>query len=156
MKNENNFKEYERTSKELSKENKLLRSQIVFLENELRYIKYMILNLYIKIKIYLNRKFKNDGNFDNEKRNQEFQIYLEKIKRQHEKEIEEICKNNDLEKESLATTIFALQNELSKNENDNSGILRKENIKLNKIINEMKKNYSEEVFEFFNFEIKID
>lgn len=128
----------------MSKENKLLRSQIVFLENELRFLNKI--NLIFLWKFFVNRKFKNDGNFDNEKRNQEFQIYLEKIKRQHEKEIEEICKNNDLEKESLATTIFALQNELSKNENDNSGILRKENIKLNKIINEMKKNYSEEVF----------
>ena len=115
----------------MSKENKLLRSQIVFLENELRFLNKI--NLIFLWKFFVNRKFKNDGNFDNEKRNQEFQIYLEKIKRQHEKEIEEICKNNDLEKESLATTIFALQNELSKNENDNSGILRKENIKLNKI-----------------------
>ena len=83
---------------------------------------------------------------DNEKKNQEFQMYLEKIKRQHSKEIEEICKNNEIEKESLATTIYALQNELSKNENDNSVMNRKENMKLNKVINEMKKTYSEEVF----------
>jgi len=76
---------------------------------------------------------------------------MEQIKRQHCKEIEELCKNNDLEKESLASTIYSLQNELNKNENDNSGFFKKEIQKLNKTLNEMKKTYAEEVIQANNY-----
>lgn len=49
------------------------------------------------------------------------------------------------EKQDLNNKIFLLQNELSKNEGENLNLMKKEVLRLNKTINELKKTHAEEV-----------
>ena len=76
-------------------------------------------------------------------------MIIENIKQQHLQEMSEMHMNNNFEKKSLENTILSLQGEINKNENDNNNLLKKEIIKLNRNINDIKKSYSEEVFNLF-------
>ncbi len=82
---------------------------------------------------------------ENERKNQEYQLMFEQIKNQHIQEIQDIYKTHNLEKQALENTIFSLQNEINNKEADNSGFYKREITKLNKNINELKKNHAEEV-----------
>ena len=135
---------FETKFKEIDKENNLLRNQLKQLEEELRLFIKLKYKIFIKI-----RKSRKIGNLDNDRKIQEYQMIIENIKQQHLQEMSEMHMNNNFEKKSLENTILSLQGEINKNENDNNNLLKKEIIKLNRNINDIKKSYSEEVFNLF-------
>jgi len=126
--------------KEIEKENKCLKNQIRTYEEELRFLFKFSYKIISK-----NRKRKTDVNFEYEKKNQEYQFIIEDIKKKHLEEIHQIQKKNHLEKQHLENVIYEFQNGFAKSEADRNNLLKKDILRLNKTVNEMKKKHAEEV-----------